>query len=155
MKKGLIFILCVFFLAAAVSTASARTVRQDCGCGLGGMALGNQTGFGFKILATFLNNISANQTFGISSGTLDCDPRSSIFSKMDSYIADNMDILAVEIAQGEGESLDALAEIADISADKKATFCASLQNNFAKIFPNETVTHDAVSKEILAVIETI
>ena len=155
MKKGFTFVLCVFFLAAAVSTASARTVRQDCGCGLGGMALGNQTGFGFKILATCLNNLSGNQTFGISSGTLDCDPKSSIFSKMDSYVADNMDALAIEIAQGEGETLDALAEIANVPADKKATFCASLQNNFAKIFPNEAVTHDTVSKEIIAVVETI
>ncbi len=154
MKKFIVLALVSLFVVASVSAASA-TVREDCGCGLGAVAIGEKEGLGWNLLGTCLNATSGNQTFGMTTGTLDCDKKVALFAKLDSYVSDNMDSLAVEIAQGEGESLDALAEIAKVSSDKKADFYASLQNNFNTIFPNEDVTHVAVAKKIAEIAQTI
>ena len=155
MKKYIIMSLADFFLSNTVMTVSAATVREDCGCGLGAVAIGEKEGFWWKMLGTLLNGTCGNQTFGMTSGTLDCDKKTALFAKLDTYVSDNMDSLAIDIAQGQGESLDALAEIAQISSDKKAEFYASLQNNFTTIFPNEDVTHLAVAAKIAEIARTI
>ena len=157
MKKTLSVVLVAFFLTVSVSAVHANTVREDCGCGLGAVAIGQKEGLLWNLLGTCLNGISGNQTFGMSSGTLDCGETTKLakLDKMDKYISENMDNLAVDIAQGNGESLDALAEIAEISTDQKSTFYSALQKNFQKIYPDAEVTHAAVTKKITQIIETI
>jgi hypothetical protein len=154
MKKTLIaVILCLMM----VSVASANTVRQDCGCGLGGMAIGDREGLLWNLLGTFLNGLCGNQTFAMSSGTSDCGRPETLamLDKLNIFVADNMDVLAVDIAQGNGESLDALAEIAAIPEAKRSVFYSSLQSNFSRIYPNPEVAHDTVVSEITKIIETI
>jgi len=154
MKRLIIAILISFMM---VSVATAATVRQDCGCGLGGMALAEKEGLVWNLVGTFLNGICGNQTFGMSSGTLDCGrpQKLAMLEKMNVFMADNMDAVAVDIAQGDGESLDALAEIAEIPVPMRPEFYSSLQQNFEEIYPNADVTHETVVKEITKIIEKI
>jgi hypothetical protein len=154
MKKiAIALILCLMM----VSVASANNVRKDCGCGLGGMAIGDKEGLLWNLLGTFLNGMCGNQTFAMSTGTSDCGQpeKLAILDQMNIFVADNMDALAVDIAQGNGDSLDALAEIAKISEPNRPVFYSALQNNFNRIYPNTDVTSDTVVTEISKIIETI
>ena len=53
------------------------------------------------------------------------------------FVASNMDQLSKEIAIGHGESIDTLAELLDIA--DKATFSASLQENYNNIYTSKDV----------------
>ena len=112
------------------------------------MALGeNEPTVMSQIAATFLNHICANQTFGITSGTLECNESSGIASngRIQQYVADNMDQLAAGIAVGQGESLSALADLMDVPATGRADLYANLQSHFDRIF----TTSDVSSKDVV------
>ncbi|MFP4446794.1 MAG: DUF3015 family protein [Desulfosudaceae bacterium] len=110
-----------------------------------------------KLVGTVLNGLCGNQTFAMSSGTLDCgqDPVVAKYEKMNVFVADNMDILANDIARGQGESLEALAEIAAISTEKKPQLFAALQQDFEQIYPSTQVNHEQVVNEISRIMQTI
>ncbi|VFQ43257.1 DUF3015 family protein [Desulfoluna butyratoxydans] len=154
MKKCIVALGALLLVAG---TSYASTVSENCGCGLGKELIGEKTGLAWNILGTSLNGTSGNQTFGISSGTLGCDKPESFVSneRMDAFVADNMDSLAVDIASGNGESLDALMEIAQVSGSEKAAACQALQANFDTIYPTVDVEHAAVSQSIRGVLAQI
>lgn len=155
MKKFVIGISIVLMM----SSVAMASMKENCGCGLGSVVLENNKGDSLliQLVATFLNGLCGNQTFGISSGTLGCDKPASLVKNeiMDKYVADNMDNLAVDIASGGGESLDALSEIAGVSPEKKELVYAALQKNFDTIFETENVTHKTVVEKINHIIATI
>jgi hypothetical protein len=160
MKKIAFIVLICFITVGFASVCMAQggnTVREDCGCGLGGMAIGDKTGLVWKLVGTFLNGICGNQTFAMSSGTLDCGQVQSLAmnEQLNIYVADNMDSLAVDIAHGEGESLDALAEIAQVPEAKRPMLNSKLQQNFDRIYIDSEVTHETVVTEIAGIIQTI
>jgi len=157
MKKwGIVVVSCIIMISM-VGVAGANTVREDCGCGLGAMAIGEKQGVLWKLLGTFLNGLSGNQTFGMSSGTSECgkDQWIAKYDKMNIFVADNMDVLAIDIAQGQGESLDALAEIAEVPIGERPALYAAFQSNFDAIYPTAQVSHTDVVKEIAKIIQTI
>lgn len=150
MKKMMMTLI----IAATAGTLSAQTVRENCGCGLGTMALGDETGLISHLAATFLNGISGNQTFGISSGTLGCEQAIKLVSvqEVEIFVADNMDHIAIEAANGEGAYLSALADLLKIDADKRDMFFLSMQINFSRIFPSAEVTAADVTRSIVQLI---
>ncbi len=139
---------------ALMATAFAGTVRENCGCGVGSMALGDETGVLSHLAATILNGISGNQTFGVSSGTLGCDQSTTIVSirEVETFVADNMDHIATEAAMGEGAYLAALADLLDVKEDQRANFFASLQFNFDKIFTGADASAAQVTRSITQLI---
>lgn len=162
MRRIALVVLICFMTVGFASVCMAqqggvKTVREDCGCGLGGMALGEKTGLVWKLVGTFLNNLCYNQWFAMSSGTLDCGAPQSLAmnEQLNQYVADNMDSLAVDIAQGQGESLDALAEIANVSENKRPVLYGKLQQNFDRIYISSDVTNETVVNEISQIIQTI
>ncbi len=160
MKKMIIAVFVCMMLIGSAGMAAAQgvhTVREDCGCGLGGYAIGQETGLIWKLVGTFLNGLCGNQTFAMTSGTLGCgEPQSlAVLEQMNIFVADNMDALAVDIAQGNGESLDALAEIAAIPEEKRPIFYSTLQQNFDRIYISADVTNDNVVNEISQILDTI
>ena len=66
-----------------------------------------------------------------------------------------MDRLAVDIAAGDGEALNAVAEISELDASRKTQLFSALQNNFDKIYASPDVTHQTVFTNIVQIIETI
>ncbi|MBI5587603.1 MAG: DUF3015 family protein [Deltaproteobacteria bacterium] len=117
--------------------------NENTGCGLGNQLFKEigQDSVLFQIVAVTTNGILGNQTFAISSGTLGCKKPTKVVEneKVQKFVADNMDTIAQDIATGRGESLDTLAELMGIPAEKKAEFYASLQSNFTKIYTSESV----------------
>ncbi len=152
--KKFIAIVSIGLIGAAVN---AQTIRDNCGCGLGTMALGDQEPTILsQLAATFLNGICGNQTFGITSGTLDCAPHSGLASdtRVREFIQDNMDHVAMDIAVGQGASLDSLADLIGVEAVERAGLYTKLQSNFDKIFTSSNVTADEVILNLEKVIQS-
>lgn len=154
MKRLLLVAVAVMMMS---STGFANTVAQDCGCGLGKVLIGEKEGLVWNLLGTCLNGTCGNQTFGMTTGTLGCDYGGKLVmnEKVNIFVADNMDNLAADIASGQGESLDALAEIAQISAENKGKVFVALQANFDSIYPNAEVSHKHVVTSISDIIASI
>ncbi len=118
------------------------------GCGLGAMAFKDDKG-GIQIIAATLNGICANQTFGITFGTSNCGP--SLFAQgTRNFVEANREVLAKDIARGEGEAIGALTVI-NACADSRAVGTA-LQKRFGVIFPSADASDAAVTD---AIIETL
>jgi len=152
MKK---IIMAVLLSLLVVSVASAANLRSNCGCGLGSMYFEGQDGTMTHTAAATTN--IPTQVFGISSGTLGCErPQRFVENeKLNQFVAENMDTLAVDIASGKGESLDTLAEIIQVPADRREKLYSALQSNFDEIYPSAKVTHEQVIKKIAVIAQKI
>jgi hypothetical protein len=127
---------CCVLLSAGAAFAGQAT--DNTGCGLGTILWGNKADnsvFSQSLQAT-TNGLFGNQTFGITSGTLGCDQPANVAAseRLMEFTVANMDNLARDIARGEGESLETLAELLAVPAQNRGEFYASLQGNFATIF---------------------
>ena len=141
-------------LLTVVSTSVASTsafANENTGCGLGSQLLEQQDTVITQVLAATTNGSFGNQTFGISSGTLGCTKPATFASneKAKSFIANNMDSLALDISTGSGESIDTLAVL--LKVEDKAGFKTKLQNNFTFIYSSSDVNAAHVIDSIVAV----
>jgi len=138
--------------AALISTSAMAAGNTNTGCGLGSMIIKNQDTMIMQLAATFLNGLSANQTFGITSGSLGCTKPASIAmnDQAQKFVADNMDSIAVEVAAGQGENLDTLLTL--INVEDKALAAATLKANFSKIYSSSDITSAEVIDNIVTVL---
>jgi len=132
-------------LFSTVSFAGANT-----GCGLGNQVIKNQDSVLMQLFAVTTNGTSGNQTFGITSGTSGCAKPAKFVSndKANEFVAGNMDILALDISNGQGEALSTLATLLNIS--NPDTFATVLQSNFESIYSSSDVTSANVIDSIVA-----
>ncbi len=107
-----------------------------------------------QVVATFLNGICANQTFGITSGTLECTPAPSIASnqRIRTYVTANMDQLAVDIAVGQGSTLNALADLMEVPQSDRSALFTKMQSNFDRIFTTADLSADTLVLNLDAVL---
>jgi hypothetical protein len=134
MKKILII------MAVVISSVSFAKSHGPAGCGLGSIVLEGKEGLVFNVLAATLNGTSANQTFGMSTGTLGCEDAKTAKVSAVSFIEGNKVALTNDIARGNGETLEAyLSVVGKTNANKE-----TLKNNFSSIFAeNNAVSIDA------------
>jgi hypothetical protein len=139
----------LMMVAAPVSFAG----QMNTGCGVGTMIMKGQEGLLFQVLAVTTNGILGNQTFGITTGTVDCKKATSFASneRLNIYVAENMDNLANDIAKGQGEYLNTLAVLMEVPETNRSVFYTKLQNNFGAIYTSSNVT----SVDVLNNIETL
>ncbi len=153
-----VFVIMAFSLILSFSAipVMAETVKDNVGCGIGTMIFqDSRPSVLAHILAATTNGILGNQTFGISSGTLGCkQPPRWVSNELNTFVAANMDSLAKDIANGKGESLDTLAELMKVPAEKRADFNLKLHSNFERIFPSSTVQSADVLNNIYEVIHS-
>jgi hypothetical protein len=137
-----------------VFTGAAFADQKNTGCGLGSMLFEGKDGLFSQIFAATTNGTFGNQTFGISSGTSNCDKPSSFASneKLNKYVADNMDNLATDMAKGNGEYLNTLAVLMEIPQAERANIYEKLQNNFSQIFTSSSISSVEVLNNIEAVL---
>ncbi|MFA5455137.1 MAG: DUF3015 family protein [Sulfurimonas sp.] len=135
MKKFLVSIAAV----VALSSSAMAGANSQTGCGLGSLIIKDDSTAIMLALQATTNGTFGNQTFGITSGTLNCKKTQFVMNeRAEEFVASNMDQLAKEIAVGHGESVDTLAELLEIS--DKATFSASLQANYNSIYASQNAT---------------
>jgi hypothetical protein len=101
------------------------------GCGLGSIVFKENDKM--QILAATTNGTFGSQTFGITFGTSNCEGGSHMASKeqVEHFIAANQNTLKNDIARGNGEALNGLAEL---MGKDSSSFGSHLQANYSKIF---------------------
>jgi len=156
MKKLVVALaLTAMVFAVGISETKAATpamAQSNTGCGLGAMLIQNNDSLVGQLAMTLLNGTLGNQTFGITSGTSNCKQATNIVSiETLNFVAGNMDNLARDIAMGEGETLNTLAELMEVPVAKRAGFYATLQANFSRIYTSETVEAAEVIDNIVTV----
>jgi hypothetical protein len=149
MKKFLIIALIAVFSVSVGTELFAK--QSNVGCGLGTVIFKDKEGLLFQLFAVTTNHsVCGNQTFGISTGTLNCEQFKGIVSneKINKFVADNMDNLAKDIAKGNGEYLNTLAVLMEVKEPVRGQFYGKLQSNFSKIYTSDKVTHTDVLNNI-------
>ncbi|MBX2987924.1 MAG: DUF3015 family protein [Bdellovibrionaceae bacterium] len=148
MKKQL-FVSAALVLAFGVAHAQGkRPLIQDlsgqgygdAGCGLGSVVFGSEKG-AKQVLAATTNGISGNQTFGISTGSLNCDS-AGIFAKTNDFVETNKVALETDIARGQGETLATLGRMLECDSEQ---FGSNLKNNYRKSFPHGGASSEQIT----------
>lgn len=152
MKKVLTVSL-VAFAVICLSTA-VWADQKNYGCGLGSMVFQGNDGLVSQTFAATTNGTFGNQTFGITSGTSNCEQFKTFASneKLNVFVAENMDSIAKDIAQGHGEYLDTFAGLIGVPDVKRPELYAMLQANFSQIYTSDAVSYLDVLRNIDGVI---
>ena len=140
-------------LGAVIASAPIVAMAHPAGCGLGTAVVFKNPGSWVEhVLAATTNGTSGNQTFGMTSGTLGCEAAGGpLASGVDYFIDENLDLIAMESATGEGETIDALAEMIGVQDADKRAFRLSLQGNFDTLFPSDATSSAEVYNAIVDV----
>ena len=134
------------------AAAAASTVGYGAaGCGLGSMLFGAKPGM-VQVLAATTNASSYSQTFGITTGTSNCDSGGGGTASAKVFIEANREALAKDVSRGQGETIIGLAAIAGC-ADSNAVG-VKLQSEFGTVFPDASVSSDNVTTSVLKVLQS-
>ncbi|NWL80136.1 hypothetical protein DM872_25110 [Pseudomonas taiwanensis] len=138
----------IFGLLSTAGVAAQAGQAGGGGCGWGNMVFEGQSGLIPHLLATTTNGTSGNATFGLTSGTNGCDSSVKLGYGGRSVFAMNgmLDSIAEDMAQGQGEALDAYATLLGVEQADRAHFAKVTQANFSTIFASP----DATGEQVLA-----
>jgi len=148
--KKLIMIGALVLSLVSFSGSAFAAGYGDAGCGLGSIVFGNEQG-GVQVLAATLNGTGI-QTFGITTGTSNCNPAGlvKLEKEREEFAEKNYPTLVKEMAMGEGENLDTLASLYGCSQNSHADFGSLVQENFSTIVKSESTT----SQEMLSSLQS-
>lgn len=153
MKKAIFAVGILLALTVVVSGTGWAVDQKNTGCGLGSMVFEGQNGLVSQTFAATTNGTFGNQTFGITSGTSNCEQYKNFVynERLNTFVADNMDNLARDISRGNGEYVNTLAVLMDVSEGQRASFRTLLQSRFGAIYTSDKVTHAEVVQNIITV----
>lgn len=118
------------------------------GCGLGSIIFGTKPGK-IQIVSATSNHVGGNQTFGMSSGTSNCDiPEMGQQAAV--YIEVNKEIVKKDAARGNGDTLAGLSDL--LKCHDQDLFDQRVHENFEKIFSEGQSSYGSV-REILKTIK--
>jgi hypothetical protein len=145
-------------LAGSLVLASSLAVAEAPGgpdCGWGNLMFEGDSGKIAHFGASIFNGSSGNAWIGMLVGTNGCSTEGTITYGGKSLFALNgfMDEVAVDVAKGEGEALNALSVVLGIESQDRPAFNQLLQANFGRIFPSESINSDEVVASINAVMK--
>ncbi len=140
--KRLLLSACIVSASLSVShTTLAAGGHGPAGCGLGTEVMFRKADEWHEHVLAATTNVSASQTFAMTSGTLGCeDANGPLKNGIALFIDNNLDKLAEESAIGAGETLAALSELIGVQSEDVAVFNATLKANFDQIFSSAEVT---------------
>ncbi|MDV6236512.1 DUF3015 family protein [Leptospira ellisii] len=106
------------------------------GCGLGSVVI-TENKVVHQVIAATVNGFSANQLFGITTGTLNCktDGVTHKDRETEIFVHLNYNSLILESAQGAGERLDTFARLLNCREPK--TLADFTKKNHANLFSSE------------------
>ena len=144
--KKLVMVGALVLSLVSFSGSAFAAGYGDAGCGLGSIVFGNEQG-AVQVIAATLNGTGV-QTFGITTGTSNCNPAGlvKLEKEREEFAMKNYSTLVKEMAMGEGENLDTLASLYGCSQDSHADFGSLTQENFSHIVKSDSTT----SQEMLS-----
>lgn len=123
---------------AALILSPVITFAHPAGCGLGTHVIFNPPQNWAEHVLAFTTNGIASNTFGMTSGTMGCeDADGPLARRIGQFVDNNLDQLAMDSASGQGETLDALAELIGVDAADQALFSQRMKENFDAVFASE------------------
>ena len=136
---------------AAMAQDSGQTADST-GCGVGTLLFEGKSGVAPQVMAVTTNGVLYN-TFSVTSGTAGCNQNGVVAlpANVRVVVASNLDGLARDVAKGEGEALDSLADAMTIDEADMLRFRTALKGNFTRIFPTDNVSSEEVWAHIYAV----
>jgi hypothetical protein len=152
MKKILASISLVLSLTVLSSTGAQASTTQDAvGCGIGTMIFQSSTGLLYNLFAMTTNSTTFN-TVSMTLGILNCPSGASLRGRIASFIEFNKPELAIEVAQGKGDRLDALVEMFGIKESNRSAAITALKSNQIAIFRHASseAIEDEMSKSLQA-----
>ena len=132
-----------FVLVALLLLAPTAVLADpDIGCGPGTQIWQGNSGLMPNVLGATTNGTFGLQTFGITFGTIGCHQGGKVVAdaRLREFAAANLDGLARDMAQGDGEVLATFAGLMGVAESDRAAFYAFTQQNFARIFASEETT---------------
>jgi hypothetical protein len=122
-----------------VVPAGSAFADPNIGCGLGTQVWEGNKGLLPKVLGATTNGSFGNQTFGITFNTIGCSSSGAITAdaRLNMFASANLDRLARDMANGQGETLDALAQLMNIPASDRPVFGEFTRVHFPEIFAGE------------------
>ena len=139
------------FLASMMAMLMAAPVAMadpygTAGCGLGSIVFGNDKGL-VQVLAATTNGTFGTQTFGITTGTSNCEDTGGGTESAKAFVETNREAFAKDVARGNGETITTLTTLAGCAdATQVGT---TLQSSFSSIFPDATVQDTQVSQSVV------
>lgn len=139
----------LLFLFVTIGMGLAAHPDNGPGCGLGKLAWGdypNQQDVGPQVLMSTTNVTFGSQSFGVSSGTSGCTNNGAFFQneKVARFSQFNLDNLAQEMAQGQGEHLTSLATLMGIPAQHHQVFFQLTQQKYSTFLQTGETSPSAV-----------
>lgn len=148
MKKLLTISLVLTFAGASLALAKGGN-HPMAGCGLGYVLFGNTDNSRvMQILAATTNGTSANQTFGMTTGTSGCteDGAVKFVKEAEVYAEVNLDSLRREMAMGQGDTVTSFAYLLGARDAEIPAMVKMFQSNYSSLFPSASTS----SAELLA-----
>jgi hypothetical protein len=148
MRKQMFLAITMAIMGVGASVAS--TAHADpygtAGCGLGSMLFHDKPGI-VQVLAATSNGTFGTQTFGISSGTSNCEDTKASAQSTKSFVQANREAVSKDIARGSGDTISSVSTLAGCA--NPAAVGSTLQREFKTIFPSAKVTDVAVSDSVV------
>ena len=133
-------------IALSTLSLSAFAGYGAAGCGLGSLVFQDK-GAVQQILAATTNGTSGSQTFGITTGTSNCDsPALLKTSKIEPFVEANMVAVNNDIAKGSVDTISSISNVYGCKDSKKVG--STLQRNYKTIFPSNTASAKDVSANL-------
>lgn len=147
-------VLVLGFISANQASAKKESAHSDSGMSSGGGSYdqdkGDGCGLGWQVtqkrtmLATTTRgttNAFVPPTFGMTSGTIGCMQHDFAENEKEaaSFVASNQDNLILEMAEGQGEYVNALAKTMGCDASAYSDFGRAVQQNYESIVGNSPV----------------
>ena len=136
-----------------VAASSLVYASPGPGCGAGAMIFKGQSGLAPHVLAATTNGSFGNQTFGMTTGTLGCNPNTAITATAAIFVDQNMEQLAADMSRGEGEYLSALMLLLKVEESDKNHFKTVMKDQFATVFSSSDVTSDQALSQLESVMK--
>ena len=139
-------------IAFGIVTVSANAASyQAQGCGLGSTIWTDGSSLLHQTLGATTNGLSANQTFGMTSGTSNCELDGSGGQAQTVFIKANKVALANDIARGNGDTLASLTRM--YGCTNIDAVGSELQKRYEAIFPSENTSAPLINKTISNIID--
>lgn len=131
---------------------SSAALAADSGCGLGSLIIQKNS----KLLQLFsmtTNSFLFTQPLGITSGTSGCSANGIVSNdkELQYFVEINNDDLSREMARGEGEKLQVLAQMSGCrNEESQKAFSEMTKKSFGRIYP----TSEEKAEDVLARVKT-
>lgn len=140
-------------LASAGIVEAAGNPDTGPGCGLGKLAWSDfkrQKDIAPQVFMATTNGTFGSQTFGISFGTSGCTNDGKVWAeqKTEVFVASTFDNLAVDMARGQGEHLEALAVLLGVPTEQRPTFYALAQERYGELVGRGEASPNAMIKAL-------